>query len=279
MVTSFYPLEYIAEMVGSTSVDVRDLTPPGVEPHDLELSSDELDELLDADVVLYIGGGFQPAVEDAVQQRGDDQVTVDVLSELGSAVGPRGRGDLDGAGATDPHIWLDPKIMQGIVDVVVRALNEADPNRERAAGGLGYGHAAIPLQDSLARLDADYRDRLEDCRSRLFVTTHAAFGYLADRYGLTQESIAGLSPEGETDPARLAEIEDLIRREHVTTVFTEPLVSSAVADTIARETGTDVAVLNPIESITDAEREQDVGYVTIMRKNLEALRGALECTG
>jgi zinc transport system substrate-binding protein len=250
-------------------VAIEDLTPPGVEPHDLELDSDQIDRILDADVVLYLGGGFQPAVEDAVEQRAGDGITVDVLEELGPAVREAGPGAAEGDETTDPHVWLDPELMERVTDVVADALDEANA---------GESHASAGYRRSLAGLDRDYRDGLADCRSRLIVTTHAAFGYLAARYGLDQEPITGISPEGEPDPARLAEIEDLVRREHVTTIFTEPLVSSDVADTVARETGTKVGVLDPIESLTPQERQAGDDYASIMRQNLEALRGALECT-
>ncbi len=284
VVTSFYPLEFAARAVGGTAVEVTDLTPPGVEPHDLELSTDQLDEVLDADVVLYIGGGFQPAVESAVRQRSSDLVSVDVLQALGSAVHAPGVGVAEGNETADPHVWLDPVLMSRVVDVVVRALDRADPTggihmRNGTPEDLGYGHAAIGMHLGLHDLDAEYGARLAHCRSKEIVTTHAAFGYLAARYGLTQEPMTGLSPEGEPDPAHLAAIEDRIRRDHVTTVFTEPLVPADVADTIARETGVKVAVLDPIESLTAAERDHDDNYFTIMRKNLEALRGALGCTG
>jgi zinc transport system substrate-binding protein len=283
-VTAFYPLEYAARAVGGGAVDVTDLTPPGVEPHDLELSTTQLDDILNADVVLYLGGGFQPAVESAVQQRSPDQVTVDVLHELGSAVHAPGVGVAEGNETADPHVWLDPTLMSRIVDIVVRTLERAAPTGGiHASNGTpqdpGYGHAAVGVHLSLHELDAHYRAGLTHCSSKVIVTTHAAFGYLAARYGLTQEPMTGLSPEGEPDPATLARIEDLIRREHVTTVFTEPLVPPDVANTIARETGAKVAVLDPLESLTPAEQDQGDDYFTIMRRNLDALRDALGCTG
>jgi len=284
VVTSFYPLEFAARAIGGTAVDVTDLTPPGVEPHDLELSSDQLDTILDADVALYLGGGFQPAVEAAMQQRSSDQVSVDVLKALGSAVHAPGVGVAEGNETSDPHVWLDPVLMSRVVDVVVRALDQADPTGgihtpSGTPADLGYGHAAIGIHRALHDLDAQYRAGLANCRSRVIVTTHAAFGYLAARYGLTQVPMTGLSPEGEPDPAHLAQIEDLIRRAGVTTVFTEPLVPADVANTIARETGAKVAVLDPIESLTPAEQAQGDDYFTIMRRNLAALREALGCTG
>jgi zinc transport system substrate-binding protein len=277
VVTSFYPLEFAARAVGGNAVDVTDLTPPGVEPHDLELSSGQLDDVLDADVVLYLGGGFQPAVESAVQQRSSDQTSVDVLHALGSAVHAPGVGVAEGNETADPHVWLDPHLMSRIVDVVADALHRAGPTG--GAASTAERAAVTAMRRRLDRLDAEYRAGLAGCRSKVIVTTHAAFGYLAARYGLTQEPMTGLSPEGEPDPATLARIEDLIRREHVTTVFTEPLVPPDVADTMARETGAKVAVLDPIESLTPAEQDHGDDYFTIMRRNLEALRSALGCAG
>lgn len=277
MVASFYPLEEVARAVGGDRVDVENLTPPGVEPHDLELSTDQLDSILDADVVLYLGGGFQPAVEDAVQQRSGDQVTVDVLAALGSAVHPPASGG--GNETADPHVWLDPVLYGRIAGIVADALEQFDDAGGPHQEGPPDRTAVARFRDRVDALDADYRTGLADCRSDLIVTTHAAFGYLADRYGLRQEPITGLSPEGEPDPARLAEVEDLIRAEHVTTVFTEPLASTDVADTIARETGARVDVLNPIEGLTAEQRDRGEDYFTIMRSNLEALRTALGCSG
>jgi len=274
VVTSFYPLEAIARAVGDRTVEVTDLTPPGVEPHDLELSSDQLDAILDADVVLYLGGGFQPAVEDAVEQRDPGQVTVDVLAALGSAVRAPGPGVAEGQETSDPHVWLDPRLMDRVVDVVAQALTRGD-HVDRAA----FRAAAVRAHTKVRRLAEDYRTGLANCRSNVIVTTHAAFGYLAKDYGLRQEPLTGLSPEGEPDPAHLAAIEDIIRRDHVTTVFTEPLVPPAVADTIARETHTRVDVLDPLESLTPTGRASGEDYFSIMRKNLDALREALGCTG
>jgi zinc transport system substrate-binding protein len=162
--------------------------------------------------------------------------------------------------------------MQRIVDRTAGALGDADPpHRNRYLGN------AAAYDDRLAALDREFREGLAACRSDVLVTNHAAFGYLADRYGLLQEPITGLSPEAEPDPARLAEIEDLVRREHVTTIFTETLVSPRVADTIARETGVTTAVLDPLEGLTPDERATGDDYVSIMERNLRTLRTGLGC--
>jgi zinc transport system substrate-binding protein len=267
VVTSFYPLEFAARQVGGARFDVLDLTPPGVEPHDLELSPDQVDELLSADVVLYLGEGFQPAVEDAVRSRGGDQVTVDLLRAFGSTLRPGAEGE-----PVDPHVWLDPVLMERIVSQTRAALSRAEPSRRAE-----FARNAARLQTRLSALDRAYRAGLTGCQRDVIVTSHAAFGYLGSRYGLRQEPISGISPEAEPDPKRLAEIEDLVRRDHITTIFTEELVSPRVAETIARETGVRTEVLSPLESLTPAEQQAGDDYLSVMRANLAKLRAALGC--
>lgn len=254
VVASFYPLEDAARGVGGDRVDVANLTPAGVEPHDIELNPRQLDRVADADLVLYLGGGFQPAVEEAV---GRASRAVDV-------------GDgLEGADPTDPHVWLDPVLFAQVVDRIEAALVAVDP-----AGGDGYRARGADYRRRLEELDAEVRTGLEDCDRRTIVTSHEAFGYVARRYGLEQVSISGLSPDAEPDPRRLAELADLVTREGVTTVFTEELVSPRVAETLARETGVKTAVLDTIEGGSD-DGEED--YFARMGQNLAALRTALGC--
>jgi zinc transport system substrate-binding protein len=255
---SVYPLLDVAERVGDGPVEVTSVVPPGAEPHDIELSPNQVDQLLDADVVLYVGAGFQPAVEEVVANR--DEVTIDVLAEV------------EPAGRSDPHVWLDPVLMVDVVGAVGRALGRADPQ-----GSGAYETRATDYREDIEALHERFQQGLDECERRTFVTTHAAFGHLARRYGLVQLSIAGLSPESEPDPARLAELEDLVQREGVTTVFTEPLVSPRVAETLARETGARVAVLDPLEGTSEAAG--GASYVSLMDQNLRALRDAMGCRG
>jgi zinc transport system substrate-binding protein len=250
VVASFFPLAEAAERVGGDTVEVDDLTPAGTEPHDVELAADEVDALLDADLVVYLGGGFQPAVEDVVDER--DGTSVDVLDAVDS-------GD-------DPHVWLDPTAMVHIVDAVADGIAEVDPDR---AGDVRAD--ADRYRAELEQLDADLAAQLDDCRRDLIVSAHDAFGELARRYGLRTEAVTGISPEAEPDAGRLAELADLVEREGVTTVFTEELVPPEVAEALAREADVDTAVLDPIESRPDG------GYVAAMRRNGDALALALGC--
>jgi zinc transport system substrate-binding protein len=265
VVAAFYPLFEAASRVGGERVVVEDLTPVGTEPHDIELSTDDLDAVLDADLMLYLGGGFQPAVEDAVEQRGDSP-SVDLLAELAGELA------LEDDDATDPHIWLDPVLMGEMVNVIGEALVDNDPKRAAAYRGNARRYGI-----ELAALDEAYGEGLQTCARNVIVTAHAAFGHLAARYGLRQEAISGVSPEAEPDPARLAELADLVRREGVTTIFTEELVTPRVADTLAREAGVATAVLSPVEALMPEQLRDGETYASVMRSNLDTLREALGC--
>ena len=267
---SVYPLYEAAREVGGDRIEVRNLAPSGAEPHDLELSPTQVDALLDADVVLYVGRGFQPAVEAVVDDR-DGGITVDVLAALTAHLRTQAAEGGDGD-QSDPHVWLDPVLMARIVEQVRDALARADPS-----GASSFERSSDRYRSEIEALHERFRNGLSDCGRRVMVTSHAAFGYLAARYGLIQQPIAGISPEAEPDPRRLAELADLVRREGVTTVFTETLVSPRVANTLAREAGVHTAVLNPVEGLSPEEVGRGENYVSVMDANLRTLRQALEC--
>jgi zinc transport system substrate-binding protein len=269
VIASFSPLAEAAERVGGGLVEVRNLTPAGVEPHDLELTPDDVATISDADVVVYLGGGFQPAIEEALSEaRG--AVLVDVL-DVARPVEAASTED-HGDASVDPHVWLDPLRFADVVRSVEAALSRADPGHASA-----FAANADAYVDELLGIDRSVRDGLADCERSTIVTSHDAFAYLAAAYALDLVPITGLSPESEPDARRLAELVDLVEREDATTIFTEPLVSSAVAETVAREAGADVEVLDPIESYTDEQVAAGESYATLMRANLDALRGALGC--
>jgi zinc transport system substrate-binding protein len=250
VVASFYPLAFAAEQVGGDAVVVENLTPPGAEPHDLEVSPSDVSKIKSADLVLLLGHGFQPQLEDAA---GSGPDVVALLDTPALDLHPDG----------DPHVWLDPVRYMKIVDRIGVVLR-------RPA-------AASRLLARLRKLDREYRRGLADCARRDIVTSHEAFAYLAERYGLHQIAVAGLNPEAEPTPQALQETVDVVRASHATTVYFERLVSPRLAETVARETGTKTAVLDPIEGLTDTERKQGADYFTLMRANLHALRTGLGC--
>jgi zinc transport system substrate-binding protein len=254
IVAAFYPLAFAAGQVAGPGAKVVNLTPPGAEPHDLELTPREVARVRDARLAVYAGDGFQPAVEQAVEDRTGP--SVDVLDGVDLRRGGDGEG-------LDPHVWLDP-------------VRYAEIAREIAAA-LGTPAAADRLVARLHALDRQYRRGLARCERREIVTSHAAFGYLAARYGLEQVPLVGLRPEAEPGPRDVARLVDDVHATGATTVFAETLASPALADTVAREAGVTTAVLDPLEGLTSAEVDAGSDYFTVMRENLAALRKALAC--
>jgi zinc transport system substrate-binding protein len=257
----FYPLQYVAERVAGDHAQVEVLTQPGSEPHDTTLSVRETALVAEADV-LVVAGGVQPAVDDAVSTSAEGAVVDTSSPDFETGNKPAIRPD-------DPHFWLDPLLMADLGDEVADALVDADPDHAD-----GYRANAADLRSDLQRLDHAYEEGLADCERNTVVVSHDAFGYL-DRYGLEFAPIAGLSPGAEPTPADLSRLQDLIRAEGITTVFSERLVSPRVSETLADDLGIETAVLDPVEGLSEETRDED--YLSLMRANLAALRSANDC--
>lgn len=278
--SAFYPLEEAARGVGGDLVEVMGITPPGQGPHDLQLEPKQVEEIEGADVVFLLGRGFQPQVEAAAADSGDDTTVVDLLDNVELLpVDPQlagTQGEVDGEvldGDVDPHVWLDPARMITMVDAMVDTLSDVDPDH-----AADYRSSADTYLESLTGLDAEYRDALADCRSRVIVTSHRAFGYLADQYDLRQIPIAGVSPEAEPDPRTLEAIADEAASEGVTTIFLEELAPPDLAETVASEIGAELSLLDPIEGLTGDQIDAGATYATIMRENLQRLVDGLGCS-
>ena len=276
IVAAFYPLQFITQRVAGEHATVVNLTQPGAEPHDLELTPRQVASLTTANLVIY-EKGFQPDVDEAVGQSENreviDTTTVVSLRPLMTNGDDLGHGE--GAGhdhsALDPHIWLDPTSVSRIAGAVEARLVIIDPDH-----AADYRRNARELEQELRGLDLSYRSGLAHCVRTEFITTHAAFGYLAQRYHLTQIAISGLSPDAEPSPARIADVQRVAREYGLTTIFSETLVSPALARAIAGDLGLVTDVLDPIEGLTDQSRGHD--YFSIMASNLAALRKAGGCS-
>ncbi|MER7833304.1 metal ABC transporter substrate-binding protein [Streptomyces sp. NPDC095602] len=300
VVASFYPMQFLAEQIGGDKVSVTTLTRPGVEPHDLELKPRQIAGLQDAGFILYLKG-LQPAVDEAVKQSGVknavDAATLTTLETHGTSEdhsahegeahtdeahegetheGETHEGETHEGGhehdhseaGGDPHIWLDPVKYAEVAKGVGDRLAKADPDNAAT-----YEKNTDELVKKLGALDTSFREGLKNTTTRTFITTHSAFGYLAERYGLDQEGIAGLDPESEPSPARVKELQQIAKKEKVTTVFFETLASDRTARTLAKDTGLKTDVLDPLEGITDRSKGAD--YLEVMRANLTALQKAL----
>ena len=280
VVASFYPLQYVAERVAASAATVSTLTKPGAEPHDLELTPRDVARLGDASLVVYLDG-LQPAVDEAVAQEAADRAfdaadagrldrTYTPMAEGEEHTEEEGEEHVTGERAVDPHFWLDPTRLADVGDALADRLAELAP--EQAAV---FESGAAALRRDLATLDAEMAKGLANCADRSLVTSHNAFGYLADRYGLEQVGITGLTPESEPSSADLAAVSAFVRANKVRTIYYETLVSPAVAEAIARETGAATAVLDPVEGLTEESAGSD--YVEVMRANLASLRTGQAC--
>ena len=306
--TSFYPIQYLAEAIGGPLVKVSTVTPSNVEPHDFELSGKETAELSKADLIAYVPG-FQPSLDKAVKEVGSGPTVVDLskpanlvhhegveeehehseeasasATDAASAVATaqsteaghddhghaehsHAEGGEDHDGDLDPHFWLDPQRMIKVAETLESSFAQVDP-----ANANDYKAGLDKLKTALTNLDTQYTKGLSSCQHKTFITSHAAFGYLADRYKLTQASISGIDPETEPSPAEMANIKSVVQSTGVKTIFTEELVSDAPAKAIAAETGAETSVLSPLES-----KPERGDYTDAMTSNLERLKGALVC--
>lgn len=297
VMASFYPLKYLTEQVGGAHVTVTSLTPDGAEPHDLDLSPAMVDSIGRADAVVYLKG-FQTAVDEAVEQQSPKTAIdlADTVSLVDAGEGsnhPADEDEEEGESgheghsheghedshsheghehhhdmAKDPHFWLDPQRMADAASFIGEQLAAADP-----ANASDYRANASTTADSMRELAETLSNRTASCQSKTFVTAHTAFGYLADRAGLTQVGISGLDPDSSPSAARLQEIADVVKSQGVTTIFTESLIDPKVAQTLADDLGIGTAVLDPIESQVDASKD----YTAVMNENIDALAKALNC--
>ncbi|ANP54908.1 zinc transport system substrate-binding protein [Streptomyces griseochromogenes] len=275
VVASFYPMAFLAERIGGAHVHVTPLTSPGQEPHDLEISPKQIAMIQDSDAVLYLKN-LQPSVDDAVAQSPVrtkiDAAALTTLEQHGNEVGGHAAAHDTHTGeesaGKDPHIWLDPVRYAQVAEGVGKAFEKADP--EHAAD---YKKNTAALVRQLNELNTRFEEGLAHTRTKVFVTTHAAFGYLAERYGLTEEAINGLDPDSEPSAARVKDLEKMAKADGVSTVFYETLVSDKTAKTIARDADLKTDVLDPIEGITAKSRGKD--YFSVQEANLKALQQAL----
>ncbi|MEH0578890.1 MULTISPECIES: metal ABC transporter substrate-binding protein [Streptomyces] len=276
VVASFYPMAFLAEQIGGAHVHVTSLTEPGQEPHDLEISAKQTAALQESDAVLYLKN-LQPSVDSAVSQSEIktkiDAASLTTMEKHGNEVGGHaaehdGHENEELAGL-DPHIWLDPVRYSQVAQGVGKAFEKADPDH-----AADYKANTAALVKKLDELNTQFKTGLANTKTKVFVTTHAAFGYLAERYGLTEEAITGLDPDSEPSAARVKELEKMAKADGVTTVFYETLVSDKTAKTIASDAGLKTDVLDPIEGIVKG-KSRGTDYFSVQEANLKALQTAM----
>lgn len=269
--TSFYPLYDFAQEIGGDKIQIQNVTPAGAEPHDFEPSAQQLVAAKKAGVFIYNGSNFEPWAEKFTS----DYQGISIKANTGLALHEADTADHDSeshAHQADPHFWLDPVLAQQIVGTIRDGLSQAQP-----ADKAYFSNRADAYIQKLQKLDAAYKTGLQNCSQQTVVASHAALGYVAERYGFTATSIAGVSPEAEPSAAQLAKIADLVRQNNIKYILFETLVSPRLADTIAQETGAQTAVFNPLEGLTNDDQKQGKNYISVQYDNLAALRTALAC--
>jgi zinc transport system substrate-binding protein len=261
VVASFYPLQFATEQIGGGHVAVTSLTKPGAEPHDIELTPQDVVSVSKARLIVF-EKGLQGAVDKAVESEGGDR---------GLDVAPSANLDRKLAGTTDPHFWLDPQRYSDVAKVIAERLSSVDP-----ANKVDYEKNAKAFEDKLATLTEEFTTGLAHCQRKDIITSHAAFGYLAERFGMVQMAITGLNADQEPNAAELAAVSTYARAHGVTTIYAETLVSPAIAQTVASEAGARMATLDPIEGLTKRSAGKD--YFEVMRSNLKALQAGQGCS-
>jgi zinc transport system substrate-binding protein len=291
VVTSAYPLSYLVTSIGGEHVALTDLATPGADAHGLELSVKQTLAIEQADLVLQIPG-FQTALDDAIaSQEGENVLDVSSVITLlaadaahdeehageseaeheahseGEAEGEEGEGESHEEhdhGPNDPHFWQDPVRMADLGDALAARLGELSPDHAEE-----FTAAAAAVREDLEELDAELTTAYEQVadEQRTFITSHAAYAYLAERYDLHQVGISGIDPETEPSPQRLLALETVVREEGVTTIFFEATASPKVAQTLAENLGIESAELDNLET----QQSPDADYPAVMRSNCTAL--------
>ena len=293
VMASFYPMYDFAVKIGGDKAVVTNMVPSGTEPHDWEPATTDIKNLEEADLFIYSGAGMEHWVDGVLAGLGNKKLVSAEASEGISLLpdhdeeeeqaeeGNAEAGNTEehaeeeehghGHGEFDPHVWLSPMKAKKEMENIRDAFIKADPDNQDYYETNYETYAA-----KFDELDQKYKDALSDLPNKDIVVSHEAFGYLCDAYGLNQVGIEGLSPDSEPDPARMAEIIDFVKANHVKVIFFEELVSPKVANAVAKEAGADVQVLNPLEGLSDEELQDGADYFTVMENNLKQLEAALK---
>lgn len=288
--TTIYPLEYVTKRIGGEHVEVTNLVPAGVEPHDYEPTAKDMVALSGADIFAYNGSGLELWVEKAVEGLDKNKTTIvnateglELLkaveeehgheheAEATTEAKAEEHGHEDEHGEFDPHVWLNPAMLKAQAEKVKNTLVQKDQ-----AHAADYEKNFEQLGSDLDQLDKEFRDMVSQSSKKEFMVSHQAFSYLAHQYGLEQVAISGVNPSDEPSPAELKELVEHVKEHNITYVLFETLVSPKVAEVIAKEAGVKTATLNPLEGLTEDDVKAGRDYLSIMRENLETLKAALQ---
>jgi len=284
IVTSFFPITHLVQKIVGDQAEVVQLLPTGAEAHDYSPTPEQMKIIEKSDLVIVLGESMEPYTAKLEQERiAKNQAFLDFTETVMTIEVAEGKHEEKGHDETeehgaendahhhewrDPHIWLSPRAYSQMADVIISEIQKTLPN-------ITIDSSVTALKSELIGLDNEYTEGLKECSQRTFVTSHEAFAYLARDYNLTQVSVTGISPEEEPSPKTMIDIIERIKREKITALFSEPLVSQKLINTIALETGAKTYLLHPLESLSAGETS--LGYVGVMKQNLVYLKSGLNC--
>ncbi|WP_424766186.1 metal ABC transporter solute-binding protein, Zn/Mn family [Paenibacillus sp. sgz302251] len=296
VVTSFYPLYFLASEIGGEHVNAVNLVSAGVEPHDWTPKSRDLDTASNAQLFLYHGAGLEGWVDDFLKGMSKDSMVISKEMSVGINLiegsgevtdehadeNNQGHADENNHGhadeeahnheeGIDPHTWVSPKSALVLAENIKNSLIEVD-----SANQADYENNYSALKQKLEALDADYTAKLAQVTNKNIVVSHQAFGYLARDYGLNQVPIMGLIPDAEPRAQDLLKIAKFAKENNVKYIFFEELVSDQLANTLASEADAKTMVLNPLEGLTPEQEKAGENYITLMERNLQNLVQALQ---
>ena len=270
IVTTFYPMYDFTKHVVGDEGDVSILLPAGTDMQDFEPSAKDIAKIQDADVFVYNNENMEswvPSIEQTLQEGKVNVIKAsgDMKLLASSESEDHNQAD-DHHHDFDPHIWLSPARAITEVENIRDALITAYPDKKAA-----FTSNADKYLTQLTDLDQEFKESLTNAKVKNFVAQHAAFGYLAHDYGLTQVPIAGLSPNEEPSPARLAEIKDFVAAHNVKYIYFEESAKETIAKTLADEAGVSLEVMNTLEGLTQKQIDNGDNYISIMQENLKTL--------
>jgi zinc transport system substrate-binding protein len=280
VVTSFYPLYEFTKEIGGEKIDLSTIIPFGVEPHDWEPSPQKITELYNADIIIYNGIGFDSWLSNTNSNTNTNSIDKSNLVDISKGVQLIELKKQDDKpsptnykSSFDPHIWLDPLIAKNITKTISSYLIKSDP-----ANSDYYKLNTDKFIKQLDLLDKEIKKSLTNCKLNEFISFHEAFQYFANRYGLTQHSVQGLSPEGEILPQQISKIISLAKNLNINIIYSEELKDPRLAEILASELPNgSVLLLSPIEGIDKVEQENNISYIDKMKTNIDNLGKGLKC--
>ncbi len=266
VITSIFPLQEFAQEVGGKQAEVNFLLPPGAEPHTWEPKPSEVLKIAQADIFIYIGAAMEPWADKVAKAASGKKLhLLDLMRSLSLSEKEQ---------KIDPHIWLDFALDLKIIDLIAATLSKIAPDQAAY-----FQQNAHEYQEKLKNLDRKYQKMLTNCRQRsLILGGHAAFGYLAQRYGLQQIALSGINPNAEPTPKRMAEVIAIARKEKAKFIFAEEMVNPRLAKALAKEAGVQILILNPGANLTKKQRAAKVTFLDLMERNLDNLKKGLACS-